>query len=41
MHLNILGGSIYPEQAQRVEGYPSTALRVNAPKMFRCNLGRI
>ncbi|MBI3009427.1 MAG: hypothetical protein HYY57_00340 [Candidatus Omnitrophica bacterium] len=22
MHLNILGGSIYPEQAKRVEGLP-------------------
>ena len=41
MHVNIRGGSIYPEQAKRAEGYPSTSLGVNAPSMLRFIRGRI
>ena len=41
MQLNIRGGSIYPEQAQRVEGLPFDFAQGKCAPMLRFNLGRI
>ncbi len=46
MHLNIVGGSIYPEQAKRVEGlpfdfaHPSTRLGMSALSLSKDAQGK-
>ncbi len=41
MHLYILDGSIYPEQAKRVEGLPVDFAQGQCPTMLRFNRGCI